>query len=140
MDIEILLTPHTWLQASTLTRKHLADQFGLKRSTSPRCVTERGFTRIESDGHTVDDLRAMNVESMQEYLGFTSIDPNANVHALFKMCVEKIEALHKPEAVEEQVVAPAPLPPEEPKAPFCDACGSKGVRHKKDCAKLTPTL
>ncbi len=87
----VLITPQIWLQINHLTRLALKKQFGIKGTSSPSCVTERGVTRIESDGHSVEDLKALNAVSMQEYLGFEKIDPAADIHALLAMCVEKIE-------------------------------------------------
>ncbi len=87
----VLITPQIWLQINHLTRLALKKQFNIKRTASPSCVTQHGVTRIESDGHSVEDLKALNAESMQEYLGFEKIDPEADIHALLAMCVEKIE-------------------------------------------------
>lgn len=87
----VLITPQIWLQINHLTRLALKKQFNIKRTASPSCVTQHGVTRIESDGHSVEDLKALNAVSMQEYLGFKKIDPAADIHALLAMCVEKIE-------------------------------------------------
>ncbi len=105
MNLEVLLTPHIWLQASTVVRSHLSKEFSLSASTTPRCVTERGMTRIESDGYTVNDLRKLNAESMQKWLGFEDIDPEADLNALFAMCVDRIEARLAPPSV---VSTPSP--------------------------------
>lgn len=129
MNIEVFITPYTWLQLSTDTRVKLAKAFDMKRSTSPRCVTERGVTKVESDGFTVDDLRKMNVESMQQWLGFTTIDPNADINALLGMCADRIE---HPEKLEELAKVSDAV-----SGPWCDSCDSKGVRHKKTCPKNT---
>lgn len=138
MHIEILLTPHVWLQVKPETRVKLAKAFGMKRSTSPRCIVERGISRIESDGHTIEDLRALNVYSMHKFLGLPMIDLSADIHKLFSECVdmiERVDAVEDTEARKEEEKATEP--PVEPatKAPFCDSCDSKGVKHKKACIK-----
>ncbi len=91
MSFENLITTQLWLQASTPVRQHISEEFGMKRSTSPRCITELGETRIESDGFTLEDLRALNVITMQKWLGFSKIDLQADVFALFEMCAQKAE-------------------------------------------------
>lgn len=90
MKIEVLLTPFAWLQIDSLTRNRLSKEFGMKRSAPPRCVTQNGRTVVESDGHSVEDLKAMNAESMQKWMGFTTIDPDADIHALLGLCAKKI--------------------------------------------------
>jgi hypothetical protein len=139
MELEILITPHLWLQLAADVRNYLSKEFKLNRSTSPRCVTYGGKTVIESDGHTVDDLRGLNVESMQAYSGSKSVD----INELFAECAAKaLDVLHPPEAsLEAPLEAPitpveALLPPSATQEPrFCDSCDSKGGRHKKDCPK-----
>jgi hypothetical protein len=135
MDLEILITPHLWLQLSADVRNYLSKEFKLNRSTSPRCVTYGGKTVIESDGFTVDDLRALNVESMQAYSGSKATD----INELFAECAAKaLDILHPPEAPPE-----APITPQEPLIPipatpeprFCDTCDSRGLHHKKGCPK-----
>ena len=148
-QFENLVSPTLWLQASPEVRNLIAKEFGMERSTSPRCVNELGHTRIESDGFTVDDLRALNVISLQQWMGFTNVDPQADLFALFKMCVNRAQemitrGLSTP-PVEGQIIQPAVDPvstPQDPPAPateskpFCDTCDSKGVRHKKTCPKF----
>lgn len=140
MPLEILLTPHVWLQVEPVVRNALAKEFGITRSTSPRCVTEQGVTIVESDGYTIEDLMGLNVESMQEWLGFSNIDPEADVHALFQMCVDKmaqslaIPVEEAPQAPQTEVLPEVvPQVPKEVKARFCVHCESKGVRHFKTC-------
>lgn len=91
MTLEILITPPIWLQLSPEIRNFIVSEFHLTRSTSPRCVTERSITRIESDGYTVDDLRKLSPLTMQEWLGFSEIKPDANVHALLCMVADRAE-------------------------------------------------
>ena len=145
-NIEILLTPHLWLQLSAVVRNYLAKEFKMRRSSSPQCTVSRGMTVIQSDGHTIDDLRAMNVESMQAWLGFQTIDPEADINALFVLCARKAEQNLTPPAVEnvlQEVAKNIESKPEEPKEvkpelpkPFCEHCTSKGVRHLKTCTRL----
>ena len=107
--LEVLLTPHVWLQIPADVRNEMTKAFGIPSSESPRCVTQAGMTKIESDGHTVNDLRKLNVTSMQEFLGFTTVDPKADLHALLQLCAKKVwEQLHpvieeKIEAEEEEI-------------------------------------
>lgn len=137
MDIEVILTPHAWLQVSTEVRNKLAKEFGMSRSGTPRCVTEMGLTRIESDGFTIEDLRALNVESMTEWLKGYNIKPETNdLHYLLGMCSgikedEMKGLLSKPDIL---VGSPEAKEPEVKR--FCDQCESKGVRHLKSCPKF----
>jgi len=145
MDIKVLLTPFAWLQLNSEVRNGLTKAFNIRSSTSPRCVTQNGMTRVESDGKTVEDLMALNAESMQKWLGFTNIDPNADIHALLGMCADKMEKeLHPSEVVEPQMHSkekPGSVDVEmkelieSSKKPFCDSCDSKGARHKSTCIK-----
>lgn len=94
MELEVLITPHTWLQLSPEIRNYLAKEFKLTRSSTPRCVTQGGISKIESDGFTVDDLRGLNEESMRAWTGSQFED----LHALLAECAEKAyKALHPPE-------------------------------------------
>jgi len=93
MDIELLITPTIWLQLPADVRNLLAFEFKMSRSTTPRCVTQNGETKIESDGFTVDDLRALNIKSMQAYAGSKS----ESLIDLFAECAEKAnKILHPP--------------------------------------------
>ena len=135
------ITPHVWLQFSSVVRNELAKLFGMQRSTSPVCITERGKTRIESDGFTVDDLRALNAESMQKFLGFSKVDLEADVNALLEMCAKKVE--RGPSAIVEKGTLPVtPEPADiveeylaEPPKRYCEFCTSKGARHKNNCTR-----
>jgi len=118
--IEILITPHIWLQLTPVVRNELAKAFGMKRSTSPVCITERGMTRVESDGFTVSDLTALNAESMQKFLGFQEIDLKANLIALLEMCADRVtpveEVISEEAIIEmetEQTPAEAPVAVQE---------------------------
>lgn len=90
--MELTLTPSLWLQASATTRLKLAKDFGLHRSSGPQIITENGHVHVESDGYTVSDLRGMSIESMQKYVGTTSVD---DLFSLFNLCIAKVEK--KPE-------------------------------------------
>lgn len=130
MRIEVLVTPHVWLQVSPEVRRLLAREFGIRRSGSPYCVTQGGQTRVESDGHTVDDLRAMNAYTMQKWLGKPFIDTEADVVALFRECAEAAERM----AADGADAPHAPPVPEGPAVPdACAECGSRGGKHKKTC-------
>lgn len=138
MEIEILLTPQVWLQVRPEVRVKIAKEFGMMRSSTPRCVTERGITRVESDGFTVSDLKKLNVQSMQQWLGFETIDPKADIHALFCMCVDRLDPPveeKQTEDVAETRPEPALTQVEVEKKAFCDVCNSKGVRHKANCSR-----
>lgn len=119
MQIQVLITPHVWLQAKPTVRNMLAKEFSMTRSAPHRCVTAGGITRIESDGYTVDDLKALNAESMQRWLGFTTIDPEADIHALFSLCVDRVSEALKALEPEEKPVdgTEAPKAPETPPQP-----------------------
>lgn len=89
MKIQVLITPHAWLQIGPSVRQRLSREFKLKKSAPPRCVTQNGRTVVESDGHSVEDLAGLNAESMQEWLGFTNVDPDADIHALLGLCAKR---------------------------------------------------
>lgn len=59
------LTPFEWLQFSTETQNLFKETFHIPRS-SGTIVTDN---RVESDGHTIEDLSVVNPETLQEYLG-----------------------------------------------------------------------
>lgn len=97
---------------------------------------QNGVTKIESDGKTVEDLMKLNAESMQTWLGFTKIDPEADIHALLGMCADKMEKeLHPSLVVEVETPVIEPKQTTEAAKPFCDSCESKGFRHKSNCTK-----
>jgi hypothetical protein len=112
--IEVLITPNIWLQITPETRNKLAKEFNMHRTSSPVCVTELGQTHIQSDGFTVDDLRGLNVRSMQEWLGFTTIDENANLVALLELVIKRIEnplLAVESVTVDESLIAPGAVVP-----------------------------
>ena len=145
MDIEVLITPHSWLQIPTETRNELAKDFGMSRSGTPRCVTELGVTKIESDGYTIEDLRALSVESMTEWLLKYNIKPENNeIHYLLGMCAGMKMRKMTPETpqqnqneTENSLTKAQNVPEQNPngKPRFCDQCESKGVHHLKSCPK-----
>lgn len=126
----VLITPQIWLQINHLTRLALKKQFNIPRTASPSCVTERGVTRIESDGHSVEDLKALNAKSMQEYLGFENIDPDADIHALLAMCVEKIERVGGQVEIEPQATEQVTRPV-EPQSQLVEAKEAVVAQPKK---------
>lgn len=166
-QIEVLLTPHQWLTIPHLIRLKLAADFKLVKSTGSLITTKGGYSVIESDGHTVNDLRGINVISMQEYLGFTEPNPDEDFFALLHMVVDKAEkALEPTEQAPAQENAPTattepsiPMPEKSGQelgkeladtvkraeeriaspSPYCDSCTSKGPRHLKVCPKSKKT-
>lgn len=80
--LENLLTTYHWLQLSNEERMLIKKIFKIRRSGGT--VVEDN--KVKSDGHTVDDLRAVNIESMQEFLD----SKNENFDALWHGVIETI--------------------------------------------------
>lgn len=162
-QIEILLTPHQWLTIPHLVRLKLAADFKLPKSGGSLMTTRNGQGVLESDGHSVNDLRGINIQSMSEYLGFAVTDPNADFFALLHLTVEKaeksLEPVEEPRTTYPAALEPALTGPEviekgrealkemneraklsqqnkiEKRLTFCDSCTSKGGRHLNVCPK-----
>ncbi len=86
-----ILSTATWLELSEETRGKLRDLFAIPK-TGGREVYGK---RLVSDGTTPENLKALSLEKMQEFLGGT-IEPD--FHLLFRTVVNKIE---NPELAEE---------------------------------------
>lgn len=89
--IPVLLTPPQWLKVPLTVRLQLAKDFRLPKSEGPSITTGHGTSVVNSDGHTLDDLRGVNVKSMHDYLGFDDVDEKADFFALFDLCCQKAE-------------------------------------------------
>lgn len=82
--MEYQITPPQWLQLSMPVRGRLVQIFNIPRSKGT--VLEGNV--VKSDGHTFDDLTAITVEGMQNYLGTDDHD----FMTLFNKVIEGIEA------------------------------------------------
>lgn len=132
--MESLLSAQVWLSLPKDTRAKIANLFDITKSGSVYVVNGPTGPQVQSDGYSYQDLSVITVERMQQITGSES----DNFYHLFK----NIVAIVNEEApIEEEVVAViieedfVPLVEEKPK--FCDYCDSRGVRHKKDCIRLT---
>jgi len=131
MNIEITITPYVWLQVPPETRNALAKEFDIKCTGTPRCITELGNTRVESDGFTIDDLRVLTVERMTEWLKKRGVNyQSTDINYLFGLCVDEIMGKKTVQGTETETKEFI-----EPKKRFCDFCDSKGVKHLKTCPK-----
>jgi hypothetical protein len=101
-----MLSTIVWLKLSPETRKKIATQLGVPRSS--------GFDvqggRVVSDGHTPQDLAHITTEKLQEATGLDISD----FYALFENFVLQLEQ-GEVVKVEEPVVEKAPEVVEEPK-------------------------
>lgn len=59
------LTPFEWLQLPPDIRRMFKETFNIPRSSGTVVIGDR----VESDGHTIDDLSRVSLKSLQEYLG-----------------------------------------------------------------------
>lgn len=100
------LSVNEWLELPHETRIKLAEIFSIPKSTG--IVTTHGVTTtVLSDGHTYQDLSAITVEKMMNYLGFEVHNPEETENVvdfpgLFQAVLDKIdeELANIPEAVE----------------------------------------
>lgn len=86
------MTPSQWLSLDYPIRAKLVEIFNVQRSSGTQVID----SRVVSDGHTYDDLQAINVESMQAYLQTTVED----FYSLLNKVVDQINAELTPEEPE----------------------------------------
>lgn len=91
--MEKLVAIHQWLSLGNEERLYLREVFKIPRSSGTIMLDGK----LQSDGHTLNDLRAINVESMQKYLGTSE----TNFDKLLDLVVEKtiVEVTKQREAV-----------------------------------------
>lgn len=70
MQIEKLLSVHTWLQFGNEERLLMRELFGIPRSSGSIMLDGK----LTSDGHTQGDLRVVTVEKMQRFLNSNETD------------------------------------------------------------------
>lgn len=132
------MNTHDWVQLPIEVRAKLAEKFNIPRSGYTHVVGNK----VETDGYTNENLAKMSIEALRAYTGADSQD----FTDLFKLTLIKIyEELKPPEVLVNgeppEVEANIEKTPEQlveevvGKAPFCDSCESKGVRHLKTCLK-----
>lgn len=92
--LENLLTTYHWLQLSNEERLLIKKTFGVHRSGG----TIIEDNKVKSDGHTVDDLRAINVESMQKFLE----SENEDFDTLWNGVIETIRDMIEEEKVRKE--------------------------------------
>jgi hypothetical protein len=143
-----------WIALPKDVRDHLVEVFCLTRTG----VTEIIDQTVKSDGYSNDDLKRISLENMCQYIGSEETFMRAWELTLAKVHSE----LHPPvgmiglgvevpagegrtvEEAEKAAVDDGSKVIDDPKAgheikPWCDSCDSRGVRHKKECLKYTPT-
>lgn len=98
-----MLSPVIWLQLSQETRRKIATEMNIPKSSG----VEVAGGRVLCDGHTVYDLQAITVEKLQEKTGLDISD----FYALFKKYVLQLE---EAQVVKEEPKAPEPIPTPEP--------------------------
>lgn len=93
-----MLTPELsvqqWLMLTHEMRRKLVLLFNIPRSTGS--YVENNV--VKSDGHTHDDLKSINVASMQSFLGSDEID----FYKLFDMVLGKVEEEQQKEVEKER--------------------------------------
>ncbi len=87
--MEISVNIHDWLSLPMQTRVRMREIFKIPRSS--HTLVEGNV--VKSDGMTYEDLKAITIEKMREYL---NADPEqTDFVKLFNACVEKIQELDK---------------------------------------------
>lgn len=70
IDINKQILPHEWMQYSQQTKMRLKEIFDIPQSSSVSVVDNR----VESDGHTLEDLSRISVEKMKVFTGSSNED------------------------------------------------------------------
>lgn len=152
------LYPQQWLHLPKDVKEKLINVFEIVRTGA----SEVRDQEVISDGYTLDDLRSITNEKMNEYVGSQETFLRAweltlaKVHSELNPPVATIQNVDgEPTAVDivepDVVVVPKELEPETQEVlgeeilivadkPFCDTCASKGVRHLKECPKYVPII
>ncbi len=89
--MEIQVNVHDWLALKMQTRIKLREVFAIPKSKGS--LVEGNV--VKSDGTTHEDLQAVTLAKMQEYLGSENGTPGGDFAALFNACVDKIEEIDK---------------------------------------------
>lgn len=134
------LAVQEWLKVKPETRMKLKEIFNIPKSS----FTIVSDNKVQSDGHTYEDLGVVTVERLQQYTGVDSAD-------LGLLWTETVKLAEKPTvALDLSSIQVFSVPTvgkglepqvgegddsEVPLLPFCGSCDSKGVRHKKECPK-----
>jgi hypothetical protein len=95
--MEMQLNQTQWLELPIEVRLRLRSAFGIKQSTATQ-ATLGTFGRVQSDGCSDKDVSAINVDSMQKYLGNYTTD---DFFALFTQVLTRISEDNKVEPVVE---------------------------------------
>lgn len=104
------VTVPTWVSVKTETRTKLREIFLIPHSSHAQVITDQmGKSTLLSDGTTNEDLKALSVEKMQDYLGSVAADDT--VHSLFKRCVDKVETPTQDSIVENPSTNLPSVPP-----------------------------
>lgn len=139
---------HNWISLDKEIRKHLVSVFGLV----PTGIAEIRDQTVISDGYSNADLDRITAAKMAEYVGSNESFPRLWELTLAKVKYElhppiDLETLNQPEIVNIIPPTPVQIPERTLNSPntievksdrFCETCDSKGVRHKKECAKYVP--
>lgn len=132
--MESLLSGSVWLSLPKDTREKIATLFEMKKSGGVEVFNGPNGPEVRSDGYTYQDLSVITIESMRKITGSDS----DNFYHLFKNIVAIVndEALIE-EEIKEEIITEEFVPLKEEKPRFCQYCLSKGVRHMKNCTRLT---
>lgn len=125
------MTPREWLEFPKETREWLRQTFSIAKSGP--IELENG--KMVSDGSTAFDLMKLNLGALIAFLGPKSgIDTDGLFERLLAQVIEKPVDT---EEVSKTVPAVEAIQPEAPVENVKPCCGSRGARHKANCATLT---
>lgn len=85
--MEATLSIQQWLELPIAVRLKLQEVFQIPRSRGSSMISGAGQQRMESDGHSYDDLKVITVDKMQLFLGSSSTD----YFSLFNQVVAQIQ-------------------------------------------------
>ena len=114
-------------------RIRLAEIFSIPQTGIKEIIDQT----VKCDGYLNEDLQAITLEKMCEYIGSQEPFSRAWELTLMKVHSELNPSRRIDQALEvmvgnEPIIEPY-VPPSE--KIFCDTCDSKGFRHKKECPK-----
>ena len=127
----------------------MASEFNIPRSSG---VIVDG-QRVTCDGHTIQDLSTLTVETLKNYTGLETNDfyeqffkavemvkfdlitpPMPQIEPITAITSEAMTVSTEVITPIEKMYNPKVIVENAPKK-FCEHCDSKGVRHKKNCIK-----
>lgn len=91
-SIQPQLSVPDWVSLPQDIRTKLKNQFQIPRSGGSEVQTFSTGNRIVSDGHTHQDLKAISLEKLQEFVGSNSQD----FYGLFQQAIDKLNIVVGP--------------------------------------------